>query len=64
MKSLQYLHNAEVKAYVLDTIKYLSGEKPDATEALNSANKALAAIQKRQKLIKLADKSEAARGWL
>lgn len=47
---------------MLDTIKYLSGGKPDTTEAFNSANKVLATIQKRQKLIKLADKCEA--GWL
>ena len=34
----------------------------DTNQALTSGNNALAAFQKRQKLIKLADKSEA--GWL
>ena len=37
-------------------------ENPDHVQALEFASRALASIQKRQKLIKLADKSEA--GWL
>ena len=43
-------------------INCLTQERPDSAKALTSANRALGAIQKRQKLIKLADKSEA--GWL
>ena len=60
--SRQYLHNAEVEEYVTETIRLLAEDDPDTNQALTSANHALAAIQKRQKLIKLADKSEA--GWM
>jgi len=47
---------------VLAAINCLTQERPDSAQALTSANRALEVIQKRQKLIKLADKSEA--GWL
>ena len=47
---------------MLATINCLTQERPDSAKALTSANQALEVIQKRQKLIKLADKSEA--GWL
>ena len=48
--------------HVLAAVNCLTQERPDSANALTSANRALEAIQKRQKLIKLADKSEA--GWL
>ena len=60
--SRQFVHNAEVQDHLLDVIEYLSNEHVDPSAALASAKDALAAVQKRQKLIKLADKSEA--GWL
>ena len=60
--SRQFVHNAEVQDHLLDVIAYLSTEQVDSSAALASAKDALAAVQKRQKLIKLADKSEA--GWL
>jgi len=60
--SKQFLHNAEVEDHVVAITQYLEKETPDAEEALETAKKALLVIQKRQKLIKLADKSEA--GWL
>ena len=60
--SRQFIHNAAVQDHVLATINCLTQERPDSAKALTSANRALEAIQKRQKLIKLADKSEA--GWL
>lgn len=58
----QFVHNAEVLDYVQGVIKCLSQARPDSDGALTAANKALAAIQRRQKLLKLADRSEA--GWL
>ncbi|KAK3744395.1 hypothetical protein QZH41_012158, partial [Actinostola sp. cb2023] len=60
--SKQFLHNAEVEDHVVAITQYLEKEIPDAEQALETAKKALLVIQKRQKLIKLADKSEA--GWL
>ena len=60
--SRQFIHNAEVQDHVLAAVNCLTQERPDSANALTSANRALEAIQKRQKLIKLADKSEA--GWL
>ena len=58
----QFLHNAEVADLVGQVIKQLQKENPNHVQALEFASRALASIQKRQKLIKLADKSEA--GWL
>ena len=43
-------------------IEQLQKENPDHVQALEFASRALVSIQKRQKLIKLANKSEA--GWL
>ncbi|KAK3742432.1 hypothetical protein QZH41_002192 [Actinostola sp. cb2023] len=60
--SKQFLHNAEVEDHVVAITQYLEKETPDAEQALETAKKAVLVIQKRQKLIKLADKSEA--GWL
>ena len=58
----QFLHNAEVEDQVASAVEQLESENPNGVQVLVSAKKALVLIQKRQKLIKLADKSEA--GWL
>ena len=58
----QFLHNAEVADLVGQVIEQLQKENPNHVQALEFASRAIASIQKRQKLIKLADKSEA--GWL
>ena len=60
--SKQYLHNAEVQDLLEDLVHHLDRENPNVNQALAEAHKAVAAIQKRQKLIKIADKSEA--GWM
>ena len=60
--SKQFLHNAEVEDHVVVITQHLEKESPETEEALETAKKALVVIQKRQKLIRLADKSEA--GWL
>lgn len=60
--SKQFLHNSEVEEHVASTIHQLEKENPDREQALEAAKAALVVIKKRQKLIKLADKSEA--GWL
>ena len=51
--------NTEVDEYVRETIRLLAKDYPDTKQALTSANSSLGAIQKRQKLIKLADKCDA-----
>ena len=58
----QFLHNAEVADLVGQAIEQLQKENPNHVQALEFASRALASILKGQKLIKLADKSEA--GWL
>ena len=58
----QFIHNAAVQDHLLAIVNCLTQKCPDSAKALTSANQALEAIQKRQKLIKLADKSKA--GWL
>ena len=58
----QFLHNAEVAALVGQVIEQQQKENPNHVQALEFASQALASIQMRQRLIKLADKSEA--GWL
>ena len=61
-KAKQFLHNAEVEDQFASAVEELESKNPNGARALESAKKALVLIQKRQKLIKLADKSEA--GWL
>ncbi|CAB4041197.1 Hypothetical predicted protein [Paramuricea clavata] len=58
----QFLYNAEVKDLVVSTVEHLAKENPNRDQALEYAKKALVLIHKLQKLIKLADKSNA--GWL
>jgi hypothetical protein len=58
----QFIYNAEVEDLVVSTVEHLEKENPSREQALESAKKALVLIQKRQKMIKLADKSDA--GWL
>ena len=58
----QFVHNAEVDDIAATSIGLLEDENPKPRRANEVAKKALALIQKRQKLIKLADKGEA--GWL
>ena len=58
----QFLHNVEVGDLVGKVIEQLQKENTNHAQAIEFASRALASIQKRQKLIELADKSEA--GWL
>ena len=46
---------------VASTVEHLEKETPDQEQAVESAKKALALVQKQQKMIKLADRSEV--GW-
>jgi hypothetical protein len=57
----QFLHNVEVEEMVASTVEHLEKETPDQEQAVESAKKALALVQKQQKMIKLADRSEV--GW-
>ena len=58
--SKQFLHNAEVEEKLVAVANFI--EENDRDGAYESTQEALKLIQKRQKLIKLADKSEG--GWL
>ncbi|CAB4037684.1 Hypothetical predicted protein [Paramuricea clavata] len=58
----QFIYNAEVKDLVVSMVEHLAKENPNREQALEYAKKALVLIHKRQKLIKLANKSDA--GWL
>ena len=58
-----YIYTLQVPDYLLHVIAYLSSEQVDPRAALTSAKDALAAVQKRQKLIKLADIRVRQVGW-
>ena len=62
MNAKQFLHNAEVGDLVGKVMEQMQKASLKCAQAIEFAGRALASIQKRQKLIKLADKSEA--GWL
>ena len=58
----QFIHNAEVEDLVTMSMRCLDRKDPNIQRAIELAKEAVSLIQRRQKLIKLADNSEA--GWL
>ena len=58
----QFLHNAEIEDLAKEIVEQLERGDPNIHKALGVAKNVVTLIQKRQKLSKLTDRSEA--GWL